>query len=159
MKKSITFLLILAMTLSFTACNKTQESNTNKPQAESNLSSSPAPTSSKENTSKDDASMELQLAVKDCEYKAMQTIVNLFGQTKIGDLGEYSFDYFTENGTKSYNVYNEMFKGKKLQSVGKTIAGYDKEKEDICTYTWFSYEGIDVRMQFNRYFKNNMISD
>ncbi|WMJ24196.1 hypothetical protein RBG61_05890 [Paludicola sp. MB14-C6] len=115
-----------------------------------------APKTTETNNIIDQKDIPSELEIKDCEYKAMQTVVNIFGQIKISDLGEYDFRYFTERGIEFYNEYKKMFKDKKLLSVGKPkIDGfYSKEEEKISAITWVWYEGVQARTCFDIYFVN-----
>lgn len=152
MKKTIIAALIVFVMLSFVGCN---EELTAKPNGEVSDFQSQTEASSVISLPKYEAvdldEADIGYTVKDCEYKAVETIVNMFGQVEIGSLGEYPFDFFTENGAEGYNFYKDWAKDKRIVAVGmaaSTKSGVSDSKDRIVTNTWFCYENSDMRTQF-----------
>lgn len=94
---------------------------------------------------------DIQVDIKECEKKTMQTAVNIFSPvpvTKESTL-EYDFDYFTDEGYEQYLSQQKTFSGKQLITCNANGSSYDGKTERINVFLQFYSDADESRMQYN----------
>ncbi len=89
--------------------------------------------------------------IKECEIKAMQTIINIFSPheiTKESTL-EYSFDFFSDEAYEYYLLLRRTFAGQHLITESANGSGYDTRTKKIDVFVSLFSSGFEGRSQFN----------
>lgn len=88
--------------------------------------------------------------VKECEIKAIQTLVNMFSPSEItkDSTLEYDFDIFNDETYEYYLMMRKTLSGNQLMTVS-TNADYDIRNKKIRVFVSYLQSGYEGRDQFN----------
>ncbi len=91
------------------------------------------------------------IKIKECEVKAMQTVINIFSPLEItkDSQMEYKFDYFSDEAYQSYLEQRRTYAGKQLATENVNGSGYDARTQKIDVFVWFQADMDETRTQYN----------
>ncbi|MEG0693865.1 MAG: hypothetical protein RR444_12385 [Oscillospiraceae bacterium] len=89
--------------------------------------------------------------IKDCELKAMQTVINIFSPQEItkDSQMEYQFNYFSDDAYQTYLEQHRTWQGQQLVTQNINGSGYDARTEKINVFVWFQVDQFETRTSYS----------